>query len=290
MPPTPETERWRRWAQQRLHQPVALVPVDHPGQEARVLEVRGERGTLAYLKQHRVADKWRREQTILALLADPPTPVPPLLATDSSGLLLLLGVLPGTPATRITLSAPERRSLHEQAGRFRRRLDTIPIGAPDPTPVIAAMARRHRAWCERARGHLSPTVLTRVERVFDPGCFEGTTRRWCHRDLAPHNWIVEATPGGPRLGILDFGRARPDVWLVDVLELWDRCWVDDPSLPEAFWAGYGRRPDPGESRQLQQLALLHGLATATWGDRHRDAARSRHGRITLHRALEALGR
>lgn len=290
MPPASDTERWRRWAQRALHQPVALVPVDHPGQEARVFEVRGEHRTLAYLKQHRVEDKWRREQTILAQLADPPSPVPALLATDASGLLLLLGALPGTPATRIAPSARERRSLHEQAGRFRHRLDAVPVPSPDPTPIPAALARRHRAWCERARGHLSAAVLTRVERAFDPRCFEGVTRRWCHRDLAPHNWIVEATPQGPRLGILDFGRARPDVWLVDVLELWDRCWVDDPSLPEAFWAGYGRRPDPSESLQLQQLALLHGLGTATWGDRHRDTARSRQGRIALHRALEALGR
>lgn len=283
-------ERWCHWARARLNRAVALRPVHNPDGEARVWQVCAEDRVLAYLKRHRIADKWQRERWLLMQLADPPSPTPPLLAADPAGHVLLLGVLPGTRASDRTWSPHERRALHEQAGRFRRRLDAIPIEAPDPLPVPVALARRHRAWCQRARPHLPPALLARVTGAFDARCFEGATRRWCHRDLAPHNWIIQPTPEGPRLGVLDFGQARPDVWLVDALELWDRDWVDDPALADAFFAGYGRRPDPTEQRQRSQLALLRGLATATWGERHGHADLSRRGRALLARALAEVER
>lgn len=283
-------EGWRRWAQGQLHRAVRLRPVDNPDGEAEVWQVCAHDRIVAYLKRHRVLDKWRRERTLLSQLADPPGLVPALLAADPAGPVLLLGVLPGRRASDGTIAPDDRRALHEQAGRFRRRLDAVPVDPPDPLPVPVAMARRHRAWCDRARPHLPPALLGRVARAFDPSCFTGATRRWCHRDLAPHNWIVGSSPAGPRLGILDFGQARPDVWLVDVLKLWDGDWVDDPTLADAFFTGYGRRPDPREQGQRAQLALLHGLATATWGCRHHDLARARHGQAVLARALAEVER
>lgn len=282
------SDPWQRWAEARLGVAVRLRAAGHPDGEARVWRVDTESGEpLAYLKRHRVHDKWRRERMILGQLRRPPAaPVPELLDSDERGLALLLRACPGVPATQTSLAPADERSLHEQAGHFRRRLDAVPVEEDDPLPVPEALARRLRAWLERARPSLSPALLQRVEAAFDVGPFEGATRRWCHRDLGPHNWIVEPTASGPRLHVIDFGQARPDAWLVDVLKLWDDAWLGDPALADAFFRGYGRALDPREHAQLRQLALLHGLATAAWGDRHAHEHFSRHGRAVLTRVLE----
>ena len=285
------SDRWQRWAEARLGVAVRLRAAGHPDGEARVWRAEAEDGEpLAYLKQHRVHDKWRRERTILAQLRRPPAaPVPELLDSDEPGLALLLRTCPGVPATALSLAPVVERSLHEQAGRFRQRLDAVPVEEDDPLPLPEALARRLRAWLERARPSLPLALLQRVEAAFDASSFDGATRRWCHRDLGPHNWIVEPTVGGPRLHVIDFGQARPDVWLVDVLKLWDDAWAREPALADAFFTGYGRPPDRAETEQLRQLALLHGLATAAWGDHHGHAGFSRHGRAVLERALERPG-
>jgi hypothetical protein len=284
------TDPWQRWTEGRLGVAVRLWPAGHPDGEARVWRVETEHGeALAYLKQHRVPDKWHRERFILARLHEPPAAaVPELVGAEEDGLVLLLRACPGVPATALGLAPDDQRSLHEQAGRCRRRLDAVPVDEGDPLPLPEALTRRLRAWLERARPSLPPALLERVAAVFDPAPFEGTTRRWCHRDLGPHNWIVEppTRDRGPRLHVIDFGQARPDAWLVDVLKLWDDAWARDPALADAFWRGYGRRPDEAEVAQLRQLARLHGLATAAWGDRHGHAGFSRHGRAVLARALD----
>lgn len=277
----------QRWVEARLGIRVSLRPAGHPDGEARVWRVEDrDDHPIAYLKQHRVPDKHRREQAILERLREPPAaPVPEVIASDAEGLVLLLRACPGVPATELSLPPDDERSLHEQAGRFRRRLDAVPMAEDDPVPLADALARRMESWLARARPSLPPRVRQRVEEAFDPAPFEGEARRWCHRDLGPHNWIVEPTPHGPRLSVIDFGQARPDAWLVDVVKLWDDAWIHDPALADAFWSGYGREPSAREQAQLRQLALLHGLATATWGDRHGHWSFSRRGRLVLARVL-----
>lgn len=285
-------DRWSRWVQAQLAVAVTLRSAGNPDGEARVWRVEtaaAHSEVLAYLKLHHVADKWRRERTILARLAESPAAaVPELLAAQEDGGALLLRACPGQLASSCTLTPEQQSSLHEQAGRLRRRLDTVPVDDDDALPVPAALQRRMHAWIERARARLPERLLGRVHAAFDPSAFEGSARRWSHRDLAPHNWIVARRPSGPQLAVIDFGQARPDVWLVDALKLWDGPWVHEPALAAAFWAGYGRQPSPSERHQLHQLALLHGLATATWGDRHDHAALGSHGRAVLTRALAQL--
>lgn len=291
--PEPDADRWRGWVQDELGEAVRLQPASNPDGEARVWRVEVCSPTAAsvpraFLKLHRTADKWRRERTILERLAEPPAtpvPVPEVLAAQAEGHALLLGACPGGLASSRSWSPADERQLHEHAGRLRRRLDAVPVDDDDVLPLPEAMKRRLRAWLERARPTLAAPLVQAVETAFDPRCFEGAVRRWSHRDLAPHNWIVEPTATGLRLRVIDFGQARPDVWLVDVLKLWDGPWVRDPTLADAFWRGYGRRPSPLERAQLRALALLHGLATATWADRHGHAALSAHGRAVLTRAL-----
>ena len=280
-------DRWLRWLSRVLPRPLALHPAGHPHGEASVWRVESRGCVVAFLKVYGVADKWRRERTVLEHLAALPSPVrvPPLLESDADGLALLLGALPGRAAAGAPWSLAERRSLHEQAGRLRRALDALPVDEPDPMPLPEALRRRHRAWAEKARAHLEPALLDGIADALDPSALATLPRRWCHRDLSSSNWIVGPTDAGPRLGVIDFGQARPDAWIVDAVKLWSGPWHEEPSLADAFWTGYGRRPEPHELAALRQLVLLHGLATATWGDRHGHAGFSRHGRAVLHRAL-----
>ncbi|MCX4241460.1 aminoglycoside phosphotransferase family protein [Paraliomyxa miuraensis] len=279
-----EHERWRRFVRERLGDPIRFEPVGTEHGEARVWRATLADHRTAYLKVHRVPDKWRRERALLQRLAEPPAaPVPAVLAHDAEGLALLLEARPGVQASTHAWTAEQRIALHEQAGRFRRRLDAVPLDGEDDLPLPDAMDRRLRAWIERARTGLDAPLLRAVQAAFDSRCFEHADRRWCHRDFGPYNWIVD--PSGPHLSVIDFGQARPDAWLMDVIKLWDEPWVHDPALADAFWRGYGRKPASIERQQLRQLALLHGLATATWGDRHHHAHFSRHGRAVLARAL-----
>ena len=265
-----------------------LETAANPDGEADVWRVRVKGQPVAFFKRHRTSDKWRRERWMLRHLAEfeLEVAVPPVLAEREQPRWLLLGALPGVIASTTEFSAEHQGLLHKAAGRFRRDLDRLPIESPDPLPLVDALARRHRAWSTRARRTLEPDLLRPLERRFDPTVFADVTRHWCHRDFAPHNWVVATSADGPRLGVIDFGQARPDAWLVDIVKLWSDVWVCAPDLSASFWDGYGRLPTDPERAQFRQLALLHGLATATWGDRHDHPEFSRHGRSTLTRALD----
>ncbi|MEM7151534.1 MAG: aminoglycoside phosphotransferase family protein [Myxococcota bacterium] len=265
-----------------------LEPASNPDGEADVWRVCVGGRPVAFFKRHRSSDKWHRERWMLRRLADLDTAVaiPTVLADREAPRWLLLSALPGVVASTATFDLDQRRALHEAAGRFRRDLDRLPMGEPDPLPLPEALTRRYRSWSKQARSTLEPELLQSLERAFDPTVFDRDARRWCHRDLAPHNWVVAASADGIRLGVIDFGQARPDAWLVDIVKLWSDVWVSAPDLSASFWAGYGRRPTDHEQAQFRQLALLHGLATATWGDRHTHTHFSRHGRATLRRALD----
>lgn len=280
-------DRRRGWVEDQLGSAVTLHEAGHPDGEAEVWRV-AERGhTVAYLKAHHTLDKWRRERLVLERLAASPcpVPVPPLVSAELEAGWLLLGALPGRPASELEWTTAQRRSLHEQAGRLRRCLDAIEVDDADPLALPEALTRRLRAWSSRARAYVAPAVLAQIERAFDPSIFTAIPRRWCHRDLTPSNWIVEPTAAEPRLGVIDFGQARPDAWLVDAVKLWCGPWHDEPALADAFWAGYGRMPDEREQAALRQLVLMHGLATAVWAGRHAHAELSAHGRLVLERAL-----
>lgn len=280
-------ERVHRWVEGQLGTSVTLAEVGHPDGEAAVWRVDDRGRATAYLKVHRVSDKWRRERAILQRLHETPGPVPTprVLGAEPELLALLLLALPGRPATEDTWTLRQWCSLHEQAGRLRRHLDAIAVDEADSIPLPEALRRRHRTWSERARGHLDDAALAAIEAAFHPDALADVPRRWCHRDLTPSNWIVQSTTAGLHMGVIDFGQARPDAWLADVVKLWSSPWREDPTLAESFWRGYGRLPSAPERDAIRQLALLHGLATATWGDRHGHAELSAEGRRVLQRAL-----
>ncbi len=196
--------------------------------------------------------------------------VPTLLSRPAPELVVLTwhdGV-PSVGAQTVRLAGVWLRALHECEGTFC-----------DPLPVPDAIGRRRDAWLERARPHLSAPVRARLLETIEPGVFTGLKRTACHRDFTPSNWLWSDA-----LTVIDFGQARPDLPLWDLVKLEAETFHEHPDLRSTFFEGYGSLDAQDEVR-LGQLVLLHGLQTAVWGDSHGDAAFSSLGRQILERRL-----
>lgn len=180
-------------------------------------------------------------------------------------------------------------STHRAAGASLRRLHDVPLHNSDPVPVAQAFELRCASWVERAKRYsrlqdpkqlLGASVLSKIRTRVEPKLFGGAQRVLCHRDVTPSNWLLSGPCEDPSVHLIDFGQARPDLALWDLVKLAAELWLD-PRLREAFMASYG----PWDDRQLEQLVVLHGLQTTCWGIEHQDAHFERAGAQILARCL-----
>lgn len=193
----------------------------------------------------------------------------PAQALEGPPPAVLLPWLEGVPAHHLAPTDPDLTAVMRQAGQFSSRLDAIATPSDD-LPLSEALTLRWETWARRGRSLLGSELTQKVQTAFDPDVFADARRSWCHRDFEPRNWLVERTPEGPRLWVVDFGQARPDLRLWDLVKLHTGCWQMQSSLREAFFAGFGRSLSEHETRALEQLSLLHGYQTAVWGREHAD--------------------
>jgi hypothetical protein len=268
----------------------------HVGEPARVEPIGGDHedadvwridtaSARVYLKRPHHGGLVARERSAYRALAPRLGDVlPELLASaDPPVGALLLSEARGVPYREAALSHEHELAVHRRLGEIRRRFDAAPVDH-DPVDAAEAVARRMRHWLARANA-VDAALRSEIQRAFDPRPLRGMPRVWCHRDLGLHNVRIDRETGELRVRIVDLGRARPDVWLVDLLELSIDPWPARPELATAFFAGYGREPTARERDGLRALSLLHALATATWGDQHGDPTRSALGRAELDRLL-----
>ncbi len=191
--------------------------------------------------------------------------------------------LPGPPrALVITWLEGARPSnigtdTHREAGRSLRRLHQLALNDTDPLPIEEAYARRWSAWLQRGRAELPGPLLDAIAARADPSVVAGRSRVLCHRDFTPSNWVVD---DAGRVGIVDFGQARPDLALWDQVKLNATAWRHAPHLRTAFLRGYDcSRAD--DDSVLRQLTLLHGLQTMVWGLQHRESSFAELGRAIV---------
>jgi hypothetical protein len=158
------------------------------------------------------------------------------------------------------------------AGQFLARIHGIPVGTRDPLPLFDAVCARFEAALGRASAWLDSDWRARI-RALEPRAedFEGEVRVACHRDFTPSNWRISERSGASGLMVLDFEHARPDHWLVDVVKLSVGPCRAAPEQLEAFFEGYGRRPQGRDHAALATLCLLHGLGSVAWAGQHREA-------------------
>lgn len=217
------------------------------------------------LKQCRPGRAFEQERAALGRVAVLGDAVPRLVAHDAGLRALVLGVVPGEDAAVVT---GERAEIWRAAGRLRAAFDRIDAGPPDPYPLADAIVVRFERLLPRAARWLAPEPIARVRAVIDPRPFAERTRRFCHRDFGPHNWRVDrGRPGW--LGCFDFGHARADDPLVDLIRCCAPPW-HDPQLRAAFVDGWGVSLDDGARACVEQLEWLHAVTTLVWGHEHRE--------------------
>jgi serine/threonine protein kinase len=263
----------------------AWHPQSERGAQAQLWRAVGPQGSVVLKRHHQPAGWVRERDAYVRLRSLQGELIPRLLeAVRAPEPVLVLEALPGTSVATSNLSASELLEAHARAGELRARLDGVTTD-PDPIPLEEAYASRFQSWHAHARGRVPERVRQRAARVFDAAAFRGCHRVFCHRDFTPSNWMVERTGEGLRLRLVDLGQARPDVALVDLVKLREDFWHGQPSLEQAFLAGWGRELGPDDLHRLDLLGILHGLATASWAHAHGDELLHRHGLAIAERRL-----
>ena len=191
----------------------------------------------------------------------------------------------GVAATDASLNGAMRRAMHREGGRVCRLLAELPCPDSDPMALTDALVARMAGWCRRGELLLPATTLDAVREAFDASAFHGVRRVYAHRDFSPWNWLMVRDPA-LRLVVVDFGQARADAPLTDLMKLWDRPWVEDERTRVAFFEGFGRGLTDHEEHQLRQLTILHGVASAVWGREHQAPQYALIGDAVLRRVLD----
>ena len=202
--------------------------------------------------------------------------VPALRHTSVRAGVLVTEFLPGTLVEGTP--AEDDPDTYRQAGALLRRLHR-PAGA---SPHYAkALARKTRAWMDRAQGLLPETQLTILAQELDsldPGPVELVAT---HGDYQPRNWLQD----NGLIKVIDFGRAERRPWLHDLVRLSHQQFVRRPELAVAFYAGFGRNVGPAEADLWRLENLNQAIGTVVWAHQMGDTAFEQSGRAMVERVL-----
>lgn len=240
--------------------------------------VRGDR-PVAVIKHHHTAGGYSAETAALQAIDGLDGLAPRLLARDDATRCVVMTWIEGrTPA----IVSP---AVATAAGRIRRALDGVAC-IDDDLALADAWPRRAEGWIGRSRALLPEAAWAFASRVLVDAPWPTRARRWCHRDFAPHNWLVDARG---RVAAIDFGHARADEPMVDLVHATAPP-HDDDALVDAFIEGWCGALD-GPSWQLAcRVAVAHGLVSATWGSSHGVERFTTLGMAILERARDRRSR
>jgi len=236
-------------------------------------------GDPVFLKRHGAARRHAQEVRATELWASRLGASPRLLASDAKLRLALLGAAPGEPGEEFRADPSASPLRDAAAGAFLARLHALPSADDDPVPLAAAIARRARAWAERARGALDAAVVDAVVARCAapwPADVPAPRRVPCHRDFGPHNWLF----GPAGLRVIDWEHAREDSAAADV----DRALASPSVDGAALLEGYGALA-PSLAEELRRVTPLSALAQVAWAAERGDLERDRAGRARLALAL-----
>ena len=202
----------------------------------------------------------------------------------ASSSALLLSAVPGVRVDLAALTREQERAVHVEAGRFLRRLHALPcngrVAVEDPNQAIGRRAER---WAQLARGKVQDDLVAWVLKLVRQTDFAGLEYVPAHRDFAPYNWLVHVDGDGLSLYVIDFERARPDIWLQDLVRLCSGPWLGRPDLKATFFDGYGRVLTGAEQDQLFALQAIDSLFHLTFGLTKNDRPlANRHWKLMTH--------
>jgi hypothetical protein len=252
-----------------------LGPVDFVGDrswdhaEAHVIEVTDARGVGWMVKHCFRSRVFERETDALRDWAPAigAGRAPELRASDRETQTFITRRLPGTAGVAATPDA------FRQAGALTRRLhDSGPV---TPVPDLAAsVAEQMESWLARMPGVADPADVDYARgRLRDFAKLPPTFEVRCHNDNQPRNWLV--TDDGT-VALIDFGRAKINVWLRDVERMYFAEWRDHPELQEAFLRGYGRELSDADIEWLRCMGIGGSIGGRLWAREHHAPAFEQH--------------
>lgn len=247
-------------------------------------------GAVHYAKQHESPKLFGRElrayeHWVPQLRSVPGIHIPEVIARDDALGALLVTALPhGVLVSELDPDAAQEPA-HWQAGRFLRALHALPLDGPAPD-IVAHMRALIPRYVLAYAACLEPAQFDAIVDALDEGRpFEGARFVCAHRDFSPRNWLLTA---GGSLGVFDWERAQPDIWLSDISRMEFDVWPARPALRDAFFKGYGTALTERSREQLRLATLIHAVASVGWAASRNDTHFEALGRATIRRLNDAL--
>jgi Ser/Thr protein kinase RdoA (MazF antagonist) len=249
-----------------LVSPIMVRQVLH-AQESELANIVDAAGVEWFLKRHHWLDHYKSEVDAYRRWVPALGDRAPSLRSHSDDLqAIVLSIVPGRVCAvpgRASVRAANPDIQHQAGSLLRRFHDAEDFGPWDDmvsrklaeldewvTPAAALFEAREVDFVRTALGALAgvpPPALVP-----------------CHLDYAPINWLED----GGTLSVIDFGMARPEVWINDLGRLYFGLWLEHPGLQDAFLDGYGRCPDETDVAILRASYSLAALRNAVWAHAH----------------------
>ncbi len=233
-------------------------------------------GSRAWLKHHESRLLYERELTGLELFVPALGEQtwwssPTLVAKDDEIVVILMTEVEGDLLDTASVAPEEIETMHRLAGRFVRKLHDAEVSAPDGLDGLEYLRDRLDYYLGFADGSIDAQTLSWTRDLIKRACSSGSAKRVpCHMDFSPRNWLIQQNNGEIGFGIIDWERARWDVWLNDAQRMAYDDWHRDARLRDAYFEGYGRVPSESEELQLNTLCLVGAIASIPWAISHHD--------------------
>ncbi|MFC7619100.1 phosphotransferase [Microlunatus sp. GCM10028923] len=274
-------DRTRDFVRQTRPGAVERADLSWPNGESVVLEYDDPEAGPVIVKHHLKASAYVSEVGALRDWAPRlgPGRAPTLVAADDEAGIMITDRLPGSAGTAATPDA------YHQAGRITALLHGIEPAGTQPDQA-GRMLRKIDQWLRRAPGLFGPADVDLVRSCAEAaGELPDPEAGSIHDDNQPRNWVL--SPAG-RLAMIDFARAKIDLYLHDVERMVFAEWVDRPELADAFFDGYGRRLTDDETALLTYRGALQAMGTVIWAREHGDSGYEQHGRRLLEQVRRTL--
>ena len=265
------------------------------GRPSIVWRLTGSDGSRAWLKHHELPLLYEREllgleQFVPALGPQTWWKSPSLIAKDDELEVILMTEVSGELLDSTPVSSDECTRMFQLAGKFIRKLHDADIRDPDGIDAGEYLRDRLQYYLGAGEKSVDEKTAAWAGELIDEACsFSGLRRVPCHMDFSPRNWLIQRGEEGTGFGVIDWERARWDLWLQDVQRMEYDHFHREPHLREAYFEGYGREPSEDEGLQLNAISLVTSIASIAWAAAHDDAQFVELSRAQIERIRTAIG-
>ncbi|MFJ2022082.1 aminoglycoside phosphotransferase family protein [Streptomyces nodosus] len=272
-------EEVRRLAEQAVGHIATWTDSSWARDSSRVWRAHGAEGGTWYVKIHQ-NDRFHGREVWAYRTWAPHlgTSAPTLVAADSRLRAAIVTAVPGRPLHDLA-QPPGGRRLFHQIGALAaaiHRSSPVPLAKTERVPALARIERHLQA----AQPYLRPgdekfirSIEARAEKVPPLNCVP------THGDFQLRNLLLDQDGN---LAMIDFERSEPGPAIRDIVRLSD-AWDTQPSLNDAFMAGYGRELTPAEEERFIIDSALDALSGIQYGATHGDPETRERGHHTLSR-------